>query len=148
MNVEINNIYGGRLKTSFFMSLITIRFILYNSNYVRDKNTLLSILNNVHFGYTAYGYLVLSCSPRLKSYPSLKQCVQFVLIRHVWLSVAYVLKRISSLSVTLLTQFHLSLCLFLALYRCATRSAKMVQRIWRQVAEVDVWTVEAGSRAT
>jgi len=27
MNVEINNIYGGRLKTSSFMSLITVLFI-------------------------------------------------------------------------------------------------------------------------
>ena len=63
---------------------------LYNGNYVRDKNTLLSILNNVHFGYNAYGYLVLSYNPRLKSYSSLKQCVQFVLIRRVWLPIGYV----------------------------------------------------------
>ena len=73
MNVEMNNIYGGGLKTQLFYVINYNSLHLYNGNYVRDKNTLLSILNNVHFGYNAYGYLALSCNTRLKRHPSVKQ---------------------------------------------------------------------------
>jgi hypothetical protein len=75
MNVEMTNIYGDCIKTSSFYIINYNSVHLYNSNYVRDANTLWLILNTVHFGYNACRYFVLRWNPRLKSYPSLnKMC--------------------------------------------------------------------------